>query len=172
MADTKITALTANTSPIATDIMPMVDDPGGSAATQKITLANLKTFFTDNTYTDFTPTLNQNGTIAKTVNLAKWIKIGNMYHVIIRLNITGAGSATNDIKVGNLPAAPAGTDPMVGNYLYYDSGTGFYSGAVLYITATGVLQFYTHGLTNPLGTTPNIATANGDVLWIDLTYAT
>lgn len=47
MPDTKITALTANTSPIATDIMPMVDDPGGTPATQKITLANLKAFFND-----------------------------------------------------------------------------------------------------------------------------
>lgn len=41
MADTKITGLTENTAPILTDIMPMVDDPGGSAATQKVTMTNL-----------------------------------------------------------------------------------------------------------------------------------
>lgn len=41
MADTKITALTANTTPATTDILPMVDDPSGAASTQKITLANL-----------------------------------------------------------------------------------------------------------------------------------
>lgn len=41
MADTKITGLTANTAPLITDILPMVDDPGGTPATQKITIANL-----------------------------------------------------------------------------------------------------------------------------------
>lgn len=44
MADTKITGLGANTAPIATDILPMVDDPGGTPATQKITLAVLRAF--------------------------------------------------------------------------------------------------------------------------------
>ena len=43
MADTKVTGLTENTTPALTDIIYIVDDPGGSAASQKITLANLKT---------------------------------------------------------------------------------------------------------------------------------
>lgn len=42
MADTKTTALTENTAPILTDIMPMVDDPGSTPATQKVTLTNLQ----------------------------------------------------------------------------------------------------------------------------------
>jgi hypothetical protein len=41
MADLKITALTENTTPLNTDIIPMVDDPGGTPATQKMTLATL-----------------------------------------------------------------------------------------------------------------------------------
>jgi hypothetical protein len=41
MADLKITGLTANTAPVSTDLVPMVDDPGGSPLTQKITIANL-----------------------------------------------------------------------------------------------------------------------------------
>lgn len=40
MSDAKITALTENTTPISTDILPMVDDPGGTPATQKISIAN------------------------------------------------------------------------------------------------------------------------------------
>lgn len=43
MADTKTTALTENTTPLTTDIMYIVDDPGGSAASQRITVANLAT---------------------------------------------------------------------------------------------------------------------------------
>lgn len=50
MPDTKITALTANTSPIATDIMPMVDDPGGTPATQKITMADLQSLMAAGMY--------------------------------------------------------------------------------------------------------------------------
>lgn len=42
MADAKITALTANTSPVNTDLAVIVDDPGGTPATQKITLNNLR----------------------------------------------------------------------------------------------------------------------------------
>lgn len=42
MADAKITALTElNATPETTDILPIVDDPGGSPVTKKITVANL-----------------------------------------------------------------------------------------------------------------------------------
>jgi len=41
MVNLKVTELDANTTPIGTDILPIVDDPGGSPANQKITLANL-----------------------------------------------------------------------------------------------------------------------------------
>lgn len=40
MANTKVTALTANTTPISTDIIPMVDDPAGTPLSQKVTFAN------------------------------------------------------------------------------------------------------------------------------------
>jgi len=41
MADSKITALDENTTPVGTDILPIVDDPSGTAKTEKITLDNL-----------------------------------------------------------------------------------------------------------------------------------
>lgn len=40
MADQKITALTANTAPAVTDIMPHVDDPGGTPVTKKMTFSD------------------------------------------------------------------------------------------------------------------------------------
>jgi hypothetical protein len=43
MASSKISALTANTTPALTDILPMVDDPSGTPATQKVTLTSLDT---------------------------------------------------------------------------------------------------------------------------------
>jgi hypothetical protein len=48
MADTKWTDLDENTTPATTDLACIVDDPGGSPANQKITLANLmKVNFSD-----------------------------------------------------------------------------------------------------------------------------
>ena len=41
MADAKITALTEETAPISSDIAAMVDDPGGSATTKKVTFDNI-----------------------------------------------------------------------------------------------------------------------------------
>jgi hypothetical protein len=41
MADSKITALPPNTTPVATDLLVIVDDPSGAAATQKITVEDL-----------------------------------------------------------------------------------------------------------------------------------
>ena len=43
MADTKTTGLTENTSPLSTDMLYMIDDPGGSPDSQRITVANLMT---------------------------------------------------------------------------------------------------------------------------------
>lgn len=48
MADLKITQLNANTTPIGTDLLAIVDDPGGSPETQKITVDNLSTVFSNN----------------------------------------------------------------------------------------------------------------------------
>lgn len=43
MADTKISALTElAAAPDAADVLPIVDDPGGTPATKKITVANLR----------------------------------------------------------------------------------------------------------------------------------
>ena len=41
MADTTITALNANTTPLVTDVIPMVDDPAGTPVTQKVTFASV-----------------------------------------------------------------------------------------------------------------------------------
>jgi hypothetical protein len=41
MANAKITQLTENTTPIASDLSVMVDDPSGTPVTEKVTLGNL-----------------------------------------------------------------------------------------------------------------------------------
>ena len=51
MADAKITELTENTTPLTTDLLPMVDDPAGSPVTQKMTIASLDTTLSATTKT-------------------------------------------------------------------------------------------------------------------------
>ena len=41
MADTKITGLTEETAPVTTDLLVIVDDPSGTPATKKATIANV-----------------------------------------------------------------------------------------------------------------------------------
>jgi len=47
MADTKLTALTANTSATTDDLLYLVDDPGGTPASKKITFDNLQKSITN-----------------------------------------------------------------------------------------------------------------------------
>lgn len=48
MADTKITALPASSGLVAADLIPVVDDPAGTPATQKATLTQLLAFIAAN----------------------------------------------------------------------------------------------------------------------------
>jgi hypothetical protein len=41
MADQKLTALAAEAAPVSTDILYLVDDPGGAPASRKVTVGNL-----------------------------------------------------------------------------------------------------------------------------------
>lgn len=48
MADTKVTGLTANTTPLTTDLLLLIDDPGGTPLSQKMTIASLLTLAVSN----------------------------------------------------------------------------------------------------------------------------
>lgn len=77
MADAKITQLTADTTPLSTDITVMVSDPGGTPVTKKVTLANFLEVYnamtetltnkritprTDSVTSSATPTINTDTT--------------------------------------------------------------------------------------------------------------
>lgn len=77
MADSKITQLTENTTPAVTDIIPMVDDPGGTPTTQKMTLSDLMKVIDGLTAdaapdvtADFIPTYDTSASSAKKVLIA------------------------------------------------------------------------------------------------------
>lgn len=137
MADLKITQLTANTTPIPTDLVPIVDDPAGTAATQKATLGDvLKGGYSRTTYTsDAAPAptgnyhrnelivtaLATNATIGAPTGTPA---VGNMIKVVITatgatrtISYNAALEAGNETRTTSLPAGSS----LVQIYEYYDS---------------------------------------------------
>jgi hypothetical protein len=82
--------------------------------------------------------------------------------------ITGNGSTGNPIQVStNLPVPSSKI--KIGDFLYADSGTAFYTGAVL-MTTGGALELYVHNSTNVLGAAPSFPMTSGDVFYMDFSY--
>ena len=63
MADTKVSAFTGlGATPAGTDILPMVDDPGGTPLTRSVTVNELMAFNADDTLTLTNKTIDADGT--------------------------------------------------------------------------------------------------------------
>jgi hypothetical protein len=73
MANQKITALTALTSPATEDLLAIVDDPSGSPVTKYITLANLLTLFVSNVVVQVLSSAS--GTYTPTAGMKKCLMI-------------------------------------------------------------------------------------------------
>jgi hypothetical protein len=122
----------------------------------------------------WTPTITQSGSVAVTINRATYsIHHGRLCHVEVSLSVTAAGTAANAIVIGGQPAAiqPVGNgDAMsvIGVANVMDSGTAYYSGPVVALSAAG-WQIYAHNGA-AIGVSPNIALANGDAIGLKADY--
>src|SRR3990172_201257 len=72
MPGLKITELDPNSSPLTTDLLTIIDDPAGTALSQKITIANLLTMFCSNVVVQ---TFVANGTYTPTAGMKKCLAI-------------------------------------------------------------------------------------------------
>lgn len=81
---------------------------------------------------DFTPDVDQNGSVSVTVAQAKWFKNGTLVTLIVDLTVTGTGTAGDSISVGNLPFAISNAAGRVcnGSFVIFDSGTKNYAGTL------------------------------------------
>jgi hypothetical protein len=98
MADAKITALTALTTLLGTDIFPVVSDPGGTPVTKKITAANIAAYLAALTQTLTNKTLTSpkiNENVALTTTATEL----NLLHN----NLVGAAytPSTSGLTLGN-----------------------------------------------------------------------
>ena len=108
MADTKVTALTAFT-PVLTDIIYGVDDPGGTPASGKLTLTSVLSLFQTNTDADDisdTSTTNKFATAAQLAKVDYLTVTGAVDLDTIDSTVAGLGAlADNDtVSVGEINA--------------------------------------------------------------------
>ncbi len=128
-----------------------------------------------NGYESFTPTLVQSGAVTKTVNNARFLRIGRMIHVMVELTVTGTGTAANAVRVGLPVSAAAGGvgsfDIGVG-HIYDTSVPTLFTGNVNLATADAV-QFWpsADGAATALGVRAfTAALASGDLVRYSALY--
>jgi hypothetical protein len=119
------------------------------------------------TYTDYTPTLGQNGAVTKTVNSARYIQIGKFVHAFGALTVTGTGNASNSISIG-FPVANA-YNSLDGFLSLYDASSGLnYKG--IHYSGTSFISLMSTSNSN-LGVVDfTAALAAGDVLYFNFYY--
>lgn len=174
MADSKITGLTADTSPTSDDLIVTVNDPSGTPANKKVALGDLAPALGGAWITTFDPTVDQGATtdIAHTVNWSHYVQIGKTVHWTFRLAMTAGGTAGSEFNI-DLPVNEA-------------ANTNVYAGMGAAVTFNGVsyktqiiIRAGSHKLamirtddTNitALGVNPNAAIVNGTLLLGQITY--
>ena len=124
-------------------------------------------------WTDYTPTLSQGASsnIAKTLGYSKFLKIGRFVIYAAHMTATASGSAGSNVTL-TLPATAATSVAVaIGIGYYDDSGTAAY-GIVPTLASTTTIQFpITDGTGGGrIGTSPNIAVANNDILRLTIAY--
>lgn len=166
-----------NTTQLATTafVKAAVDVVLGGVSAAYDTLAELAAaigLINLSTWTNWTPTITQSGSVGNTVTYARYCIIGRTVHVQAVLAITAAGTTANAIVVGGLPGAVAGVNVGnfvgCGSFIYFRTGVAYYAGTVEHFSTT-TLRFIAHS-SGLLGSGLNFATANGDALGFEATW--
>lgn len=170
-----IVASTSNTSCVVH--ASAVIAAAGTATNFGVYVANGMIELHDGAWIDFTPTVTQNGARTITVNYCRYKRIGKTAFVDAEIVITNAGTAGWGITLGAIPSsiAPretAGLTDIIGRFIYSDAGV-YYVGVAQAASASTV-GFVRGGNvdTTTMGAAGggNFATANGDVLAVNLQY--
>jgi len=122
-------------------------------------------------WVSYTPTLAQGAStnISKTINTAKYLRVGTLLFVNIYFSITGTGTANNTITV-SLPSGitmPGNQFFLNGIGQYNDASVQRYPAAPYYSTSTTVtLRRTDQAPGDDIGRDPNIAVASGDEFFV------
>lgn len=123
--------------------------------------------------TTYVPTLTQSGAVTKTVTYASYTRFGRWVMGSVRLDVTGAGSASNAITVSTPVTALSGT-VVVGSGYWNDASAAPLVGLCALLTTT-TFGIYTASasILTPLGSTSSASTAalaSGDIINLSFMY--
>lgn len=127
-------------------------------------------------WVDWTPVWTQGVTVTATVSQARYVKHGRLVNVSVRLDATGAGTATSALLL-NLPfnAFFVTTEPTFGAGFFYDASANLIY--PVHIQQASATQIRFRGVTSTansdFGTTGSpfaLAIASGDILSLGFTY--
>lgn len=123
------------------------------------------------TWTDWTPTLDQNGAVTKTVTYAAYVRIGRTVIASMVLSVTGTGNAGQAVTVGLPPIAPRELVVAAGTAYLLDSSAGTRYAGTNRIISTGFQMIPDASTSGVLGTNGfTAALASGDVIAATLIY--
>jgi hypothetical protein len=116
----------------------------------------------------YTPTLAQGASsnIAKTINEARYVRVGSWVFWWVHLSATAAGTSGAAVT-WTLPVTASGhaTSSNVGAALFYDaSGSTRYQGGAELVSTTTVGISADGAYTGLLGANPSLAVASGDII--------
>lgn len=123
----------------------------------------------------WTPQIDQGATtnITKTVDVARYKKIGKTVTAYIKLTLTGAGTTNNPVKVSQPIAALTGFSLHgQGNCMIRDASAGADYRGIVAIENSGFFSFRRPDSTLQvdIGVDPNFALASGDLIFFNVTY--
>jgi len=123
-------------------------------------------------WTSWTPTLTQSGAVTKTVDEAKYMKVGRIVHLAIDLSVTGSGSASNVVEISNLPfAAAAANAKAIGVAFIFDASAADNHTGIAFLESTTQIRFLATRVSGVLGTQQfTAALASGDAVRMSATY--
>lgn len=124
---------------------------------------------------DYTPTWTQSATITKTVNWARYTQLNKLVIVSIKMTATGAGTASNAVKVG-LPVNASSNNYLIGTGIFTTNTPSNVPVFAIYDSATTAVFIDTDadGPTDYLGTSGfgagTVTVASGNLMYMTLTY--
>jgi hypothetical protein len=124
------------------------------------------------TWTTYTPAVTQNGAVTSTVTSARYTRINDTIIGQVRLSVTGTGTANNSVQV-SLPVTANNTLISVGTGSIYDSSTVLMYDGFLFVAVGDPDNVWIVGdwaAGGTWGTSPSLAIANNDVIWLQFNY--
>ncbi len=153
--------------------------PNTVATGDAVTASMYNTYVRDNSnelapffaaWTSYTPVIKQGVTLTKTTTYAKYVQIGKFVWGNIRLAITSAGTAGQQVRV-ELPTAMvgAGSGLCLGNGMYWN-GSQVYTVVAMGANDGQFVNFDTQGGAGGFGVNPAITAANGHFITFTFHY--